>query len=375
MKNFFMLLVFFSVAGSVSDALAVDWNWKGDVMYRYQIDNPETKDNNRDSHRLRVRIGGFPAISDVLSAGIELSTGGSNPVSRMQVLGEGFTAKSFKLNQAYIDFHPMAYGLDGHVDIIFGKRAVNESIIRVNDLLWDADLTMEGISLHYGKDGRKHPAGLSAVLGYYLIDESGDIENDPAFWVSQLAWNGKVDNNNFMIGAGFYNYLNIAGANVSGWAYKDKLFNNSGTGSGTPAATLKYDYDVLEIFMHFDAGLTGKVPLKVYGQCAINVAEDVDEENKAYLFGAKLGKATKPGRWEIDANYCYIEKDALLGAFTDGTRFGGGTDGKGFELGGKYLLVKNLMVSLKYYNHDQGVGSEEAGEGLDIWQADLVVKF
>ena len=186
MKNFFMLLVFFSVAGSVIDALAVDWNWKGDVMYRYQIDNPETKDNNRDSHRLRVRVGGFPTISDVLSAGIELSTGGSNPVSRMQVLGEGFTAKSFKLNQAYIDFHPMAYGLDGHVDIIFGKRAVNESIIRVNDLLWDADLTMEGISLHYGKDGRKHPAGLSAVLGYYLIDESGDIENDPAFWVSQL---------------------------------------------------------------------------------------------------------------------------------------------------------------------------------------------
>jgi len=62
----------------------------------------------------------------------------------------------------------------------------------------------------------------------------------------------------------------------------------------------------------------------------------------------------------------------VLGAYTDSDRWGGGTDGSGFEVGGKYHLVQNMTVGLKYLNHERGIDSDISRE---IWQADMVVKF
>ncbi len=367
MKKFLALFAFLLVSGW-SNAQAVDWNWKGDVRYRYESKIKEDADNSRDRHRLRVRLGVYPWITEELTAGVQFSTAGAgDPVSRNQTLGNGFTAKDLNLNQAFIDYHPMF--LDGEANFIFGKREVKQTLIRVNDLVWDSDLTLEGMTFHFGKDGKKQRSGLNAVAGYYFINEIKKSEDDPFFWAAQLAYTGKAGDLGFMLGAGYYDYENIEGGadGVLGkWADGEGFFGNSNT-----AGTYDFDYNIFEVFANV-GGKFDSLPWKLYGQYAVNVADDIDDDDKGYLVGFKLGKAKKVGQWELDANYSYIEKDAVVGAYTDSDRWGGGTDGEGFEVGGKYHLVQNMTVGVKYLGHEDGIDSDET---LHVLQADMVVKF
>lgn len=368
MKKFLTLFAFLLVSGW-STAHAVDWNWKGDVRYRYESKIKSDDDNSRDRHRIRVRLGVYPWITEELSAGVQLSTAGSgDPVSRNQTLGDGFTAKDINLNEAFIDYHPMFF--DGKANFLLGKRAVKSTLIRVNDLVWDSDLTLEGMSFQFGKKGSKQRSGLNAVVGYYIIDELKKSESDPFFWAAQLAYTGQAGDLGFMLGAGYYDYNNIAGAGddvLGDWADGEGFFGNSNSGG-----EYDFDYNTLELFANVGGKFTGNLPWKLYGQYAMNVADGVEEDDKGYVIGFKLGKAKKVGQWELDANYSYIEKDAVLGAYTDSDRWGGGTDGQGIEIGGKYHLVQNMTLGLKYLGHEIGIDSDE---NLHVLQADMVVKF
>ena len=372
MKKFIALFAFLLVSGW-STAHAVDWNWKGDVRYRYESKIKTDDEHSRDRHRIRVRVGVYPWITEELSAGVQLSTAGSDdPVSRNQTLGDGFTAKDINLNEAFVDYHPMFF--DGEANFLFGKRAVKSTLIRVNDLVWDSDLTLEGITFQFGKDGGKQRSGLNAVVGYYFIDELKKSEDDPYFWAAQLAYTGQAGDLGFMLGAGYYDYVHIVDERGLGaiWGDDDDpgdaVYGNSYYGFDT----YEYDYNILEIFANVGGKFDGSLPWKLYGQYAMNVADDVDEDDKGYVVGFKLGKAKKVGQWELDANYSYIEKDAVVGAYTDSDRWGGGTDGQGFEVAGKYHLVQNMTVGLKYLGHEDGIDSDET---LHILQADMVVKF
>ena len=383
MKKFIALFAFLLVSGW-STAEAVDWNWKGDVRYRYESKIKTDDDNSRDRHRIRVRLGVYPWITEELSAGVQLATAGSgDPVSRNQTLGDGFTAKDINLNQAFIDYHPMFF--DGEANFIFGKREVKQTLIRVNDLVWDSDLTLEGITFHYGKDGKKQRQGLNAVAGYYFIDEIKKSEEDPFFWAAQLAFTGKAGDLGFTLGAGYYDFENIEGVPGLGtiWGESSKdgksVFGNSYTAEVTlpdpfdgDFDVYDYDYNIVEIFGSVGGKFGGGLPFKVYGQYVVNVAEDVDDDNNGYLVGVKVGKAKKVGQWEIDANYTYLEKDAVLGAYTDSDRWGGGTNGQGFEVGAKYHLVQNMLLGAKYLGHEDGIDSDET---LHVFQGDIIVKF
>ncbi|MCG8345502.1 MAG: putative porin [Chlorobiales bacterium] len=372
MKKFIALFAFLLVSGW-STAEAVEWNWKGDVRYRYESKIKSTKENSRDRHRIRARLGVYPWITEELTAGVQVSTaGGGDPVSRNQTLGDGFTAKDLNLNQAFIDYHPMFF--EGETNFIFGKREVKQTLIRVNDLVWDSDLTLEGMTFHFGKDGKQQREGLNAVAGYYFINEDGDIEDDPFFWAAQLAYTGQAGDLGFMLGAGYYDFENIQGGDdgdgtavLGDWSEDEGFFGNS-----APLDVYEYDYNIVEIFGNVGGKFDGSLPWKFYGQYAINVADGVEDMNNGYLIGFKLGKAKKVGQWEIDANYSYLESDAVLGAYTDSDRWGGGTDGQGFEVGAKYHFVQNMTVGAKYLRHEDGIDS---GTNLHVLQADMVVKF
>lgn len=86
-----MLIGLAAVLGFSSNAQAIDWNWKGDIRYRYQsqlkADQDDVDDHSEDRHRIRVRFGVSPWINEELSAGLQLSSGGTDPVSRNETLG------------------------------------------------------------------------------------------------------------------------------------------------------------------------------------------------------------------------------------------------------------------------------------------------
>ncbi|KAA6232690.1 hypothetical protein FP507_06060 [Chlorobium phaeovibrioides] len=379
MKKTAMLIGLAAVLGFSSNAQAIDWNWKGDIRYRYQsqlkADQDDVDDHSKDRHRIRVRFGVSPWINEELSAGLQLSSGGDDPVSRNETLGDNFAADGIMLNQAYIDYHPMF--LDGDVNFILGKREAKSTLTVIDDLVWDGDVTLEGITVQYGKDAKgKEKSGLCAIAGYYLVDEAayvGEYEGTaPYLLAAQLSYKGTVSDLGYQVGASYYNYVNLGHGKIAD--YSEEM-----------------DYDIVELFGNV-SGKVSSLPWKLYGQFAQNFADTDehtyldDDANTAYLVGLKLGKAKKPGQMEASVEYFNLGESSVNPYLTDSDR--GDltaqevvgdflTNVEGFKVGAKYQLIQNMQLGMTYFN----TGYADAPEGTDsdwrghMLQADAVVKF
>jgi hypothetical protein len=381
-----LFFVALATALGFNNAQAVDWNWKGDIRYRYESglknDNVNTTDDHsRDRHRMRVRFGVYPWINEELSAGLQLSTAGDGleTTSRNETFDDLFQADSIYLNEAFIDYHPMF--LDGNVNVILGKRDVAKTLIVQKDLVWDSDLTFEGATLQYGKDGDgKEKDGASAAVGYYFVDENKSIttkEQDTCLIGAVASWKGAVSDYGYAIGAGYYNFIHL-----------DNLDNLTGSSKPSLAqmATGK-DFDVVEFFGNVGGDITKTIPWKLYGQYAFNTAKHdtgkkvniINSERDAYLVGLQIGNAKAPGQWSLSGEYVSIERDAVA-PITDSDRNGGSfTNMEGFKVGVVYHLVQNMTIGATYYNFDWKnkdlVSVADSDDRQHLLQADVVVKF
>lgn len=386
------LLVGLAAALGFNNAEAVDWNWKGDIRYRYEStfkDKDAIDDeHSRDRHRMRVRIGVYPWITEELSAGVQLSTGGNETTSRNETFDDAFISDDIKLNEAYIDYHPMF--LNGDVNVILGKRDVAKTLIVMKDLVWDGDITLEGATLQYGKDADgKEKDGINAVVGYYALNELNDDdkaiptfrEQDAYLVAGQLAYTGEVSDLGYRIGAAYYDYVNFDYQNA-GSTYKP-AFDYRGK-----------DFNIVELFASVGGQITETVPWKVYGQYAFNTASEDnsrsdrynidDSKRDAYMVGLQIGNAKSPGQWAISGEYVSIEKDAvtvltdsdrnntLSSSSTQAKESGTSTDLEGFKIGATYHLVQNMTIGANYYHFNQ-IDSDDPT--YHLFQADVVVKF
>ncbi len=367
------MLVGLAAALGCSNAQAVDWNWKGDVRYRYQSDLVDSDgtdgEHSRDRHRMRVRIGVYPWINEELSAGVQLSSGGTETTSRNESLDDAFIADTVLLNEAFIDYHPM--WLDGQVNLILGKRSVGSTLVTVSDLVWDSDLTFEGATLQYGKDGSgKEKDGLNAIAGYYFLKEEKVVSpadaQDAYLFTGQLGYKAEVSDIRVMLGAGYYDYINFNKSYSAGNPFKNAVnYTNK-------------DFNIVEIFGNIGGQITETLPWKITAQYAFNTASETDwagiddSRRDAYLVGLMIGDAKQPGQWSLSGDYVRIERDAMT-AFTDSDRFDGlGTDLEGFKLGLVYHLVQNLSLGFTYFNFQQ---IDVDSPRVHTFMADAVVKF
>jgi hypothetical protein len=372
MKKTAMLIGLAAVLGFSSNAQAIDWNWKGDIRYRYESSlkddgDSATDDNSRDRHRIRARFGMDTWINEELSAGLQIATGSEHdPISRNETLGDNFQADSIYLNEAYIDYHPMF--LNGDVNILLGKRATKSTLAVIDDLIWDGDVTIEGATLQYGKDAKgKEKAGLCAVAGYYALSEvkAGD---DAYVAAVQASYKGELSGLGYQIGASYYDYVHLAGQEYDLSEDKDNTYG-------------AVDYDIVELFGNV-SGKVSSLPWKLYGQYVFNIADNndysdiTDSEKDGLLVGLKLGKAKKVGQLEGSAEYVRLEKDAVNPYMTDSDRNGGGTNLEGFKISSKYQLIQNMTLGATYFNFHKIVGTEaETDATKHLFQLDAVVKF
>jgi hypothetical protein len=88
-----------------------------------------------------------------------------------------------------------------------------------------------------------------------------------------------------------------------------------------------------------------------------------------------VGKAKNPQSFELGASYAKLEKDATFGAWTDSDRWGGGTDGSGYKLYAKYMIMKYLMGQITYFKDDKGISAAHGGLDYNRWQFDLTASF
>ena len=94
---------------------------------------------------------------------------------------------------------------------------------------------------------------------------------------------------------------------------------------------------------------------------------------QALKTGSRSGRPKKLGGSEIRWIYRVVRSDAVLGIFNDSDFIGGGTDGKGHELGIDFQVAKSVMAAATYFINDRKVTGDK--EGFNRLQLDLNLKF
>jgi hypothetical protein len=102
-----------------------------------------------------------------------------------------------------------------------------------------------------------------------------------------------------------------------------------------------------------------------------DVPEDLDT---GYQIKFEVGypKPSAFGEWSLGLAYKYLEGDAVLDAFTDSDFHLGGTNAKGWILGGKFGLYEDLWLRARWLTSDEIEGPPLA---IDTLQVDVNAKF
>jgi hypothetical protein len=148
-------------------------------------------------------------------------------------------------------------------------------------------------------------------------------------------------------------YLDIP-AKGRGAVIDDDFFGNTAVdtdGDGVPDA-YKFDYNFynLSLGIGFHVFATDVV---LYGDYVEN--DDADDLDTGYVVGVKLGRAKTAGSWQMRYQYAELEADATLGVVTDSNFMGGGTDGEGHRLSGRYMLNDAWYLGATYFDGNSGV--------------------
>lgn len=354
-----------------SDFVAPDWvnNIKpfGDFRYRHEsIDDTDTGADKRNRNRIRARLGFKAEINDEWNAIFRIATGSSDsPTSTNQTLGDSgsdsFSSKDIWLDWAYADWHPASMP---ELNVYFGKMKNPFYNVGKNQLIWDGDVSPEGIAARKVIKLNDSTEAVFTGAGYWLAERSGDA--DASFWGLQGYLKHKFDNgNNLICGLTYYDLGNVDDTTLSGVG----LNGNSSNGSGG----YMYDFDIIEGFAEYGFKLN-EMPLAVFGNYVENTAAP-SGRNSGYLIGARLNKAKKPGSWQFTYNYRDLQSDAVFAGLTDSDFILGGTGGRGHKLGYKYQLAKNVQAALTYFIAERDNRSGSGNQDVKLLQADLIFKF
>ena len=198
------------------------------------------------------------------------------------------------------------------------------------------------------------------------------------------------------IGAAYYSYSNITGvpnntavAGTTNWS--SPLFQQTGNtlfyvdpNNGLNVG-LASKFKELNITGNIDVGFWDPVHVILLGDYVKNlgfnssnvsqlVGSTVTNNTVGYQIGLTVGYPVteKFGQWNASLNYKYLGGDAVVDAFTDSDFHLGGTNAKGWVLGGQFGLAKNYWLRLRWLTADQIAGPPLA---IDVLQLDLNAKF
>jgi hypothetical protein len=363
------VLVILAVAFAPAMARAAEWYEKlklrGDVRFRNEAIQQEGKaDNFR--WRIRARLAADADVTEAWSVTIGLSTGSDDPVSTNQTLTNGFSRKPIETDLAYVDFHPpQVPGMSADA----GKMRFPFETADKTQLLWDNDLTPEGIALRY-----KHAAGPKAGIfanaaGFYLTDN--DPDNEQWMWGAQGGFNAKAsDNVSLMVGAAYFSFEKIKG--MPGIYKTDKFFGNTTTKSGT-TNVFAQGFKEFEALAVLDAKVNGKASFRFAGDYVNNTA--ADSLNTGYLVEGVFSYGKDRGSLKLGADYRMLESDAVMGFATYSDFVGGGTDGKGWQLVASFGLAKGASFDVTYLLDKKNIADGETELDYHRLQVDVLTKF
>lgn len=320
-------------------AWAAKTQFKGDVRMRHETikiggENGLVTGRDKDRERIRARLGAYTEINPQVDTGIRIATGSSADArSTNQDLDGSFEKKSIWLDLGYIDYHPDQIK---NLHIIGGKML--QPWVSMGDVIWDSDINPEGLAVTY-----KYPLGSSAELfgslGNYNLKDNVDgdgvqYRHDLRMTAGQLGTRFTLtDNLKLTLGGSVYAFQND----------DEKRATDAATPLAINGNTPNGQFRLYEGFGQADIGGLA-VPLSFYGQYVKN-NDAITDADTAWLLGAK----SKVFGFNLDYNYREVEKNAVVGAFTDSDFGGGYTGSRGHKFKVGYDIDKNFSVGATYF--------------------------
>ncbi|MFB4253121.1 MULTISPECIES: putative porin [Pseudomonas] len=388
------------------------------------LNSREDRDN---LFRLRARLGMKAVISPEWTAGIRIGTGSdNNPVSTTQTLGGGFGKKDIWLDQGYLTWKASQ-------DLtLTGGRIANP--FYATDMLYSNDLNFDGVAAIFNHK-LDSDWGLFGTLGAFPVEYTNDTATSNGFdknesdtkWLfgGQIGANWKINRSNSLKGAlAYYRFDDIEGQRSSPcapWAgapgcdtdgsrvaFMQKgnsvfLLRDITPNPATPGLTpqpqfvgLASKFDVLDLNLAWDTELPDDLRLRSQTNFIRNLAYDKGEMLKrsegeivnninrngqfesggnALMVQFTLGNALemkKSGDWNLLAGYKYIQPDALPDGFNDSSFHLGGTNAKGYFVGGNYGIDKNIYATARYMSASEVYGPRYE---VDVMQLELNTRF
>jgi hypothetical protein len=280
------------------------------------------------------------------------------------------------------------------------------------DLLWDPDLAFDGAFVNYSPE-LSNTVSAFVTGGAFPVDEieSSDTNKAKSKWLfgGQAGIQWKTTQLSTKFAVGLYNFENTEGiANPVGDSriYSDTApaFRQKGnrtfsidkengkfcgaSGDLRGPCGLASKFQQLNLTGQIDLATFDPVHVILTGDYVNNIGFDANDyanktglalgsfkkENQGYQVRLSVGaaKVMNANDWQVFGTYKRLEADAVLDAFTDSNFLLGGTNAKGFIVGGSYGIDKNAWVTGRWISANEITGLPL---GIDMLTLDLNARF
>ncbi len=349
--------------------------------------------------RGRARLAVDTDITDSITAGMRIATGNtSDLVSETQTF-DGTAPYTFGLDELFIRLDERNAQKFPWLSVVGGRFA--NPYGTPTDLVFHKDLTFEGVAVtgRYGfGDGSADQSHVFFTAGAHPLQEIQLSSQDKWLAAAQLGTNLRWgDGQHLRFSAAYFDYFNVTGRlnpldgteynytapqfERQGNTYFD-IANNTDTSVNLFALAAKYRIA--------DLNLTYEIPVSAYllratadtvknigynaNQVEANVGYYVAPRTKGYQAELSFGDPTvlRAGAWRALVGYRYLERDAVIDAYTDSDFHWGGTNAKGYYLVGDVGIAKRVWVRVRYLGSNIIDGPTL---NIDTLQLDLNTQF
>lgn len=384
--------------------------------------------------RLRARLGIDATISKGVTAGITIATGDNEgPISTNATLGGGFFKRDLWLDKAWLKFEPTGWASATFGR--FGNPFNSSDLLYDADLNLDGVAVEVNSGRMLGENFKLTARGGAFPFDFGSPNAPAFAFNKPKasqkyLFSGELEGSGKFGDVGFKLSAGYHRFDNFQGdlsapcqVETDSFCSTDHLQPLYLTKGNTlsplrqivtidPNSDLPqilgytFKYQILDInaaltvplgehsivrasasfvknlgFSKGDIcrnGLAGR-PYNNSGAgggtycAAVNPAQFAGGDT-GYRGEVMFGQADprKQGEWNVLAGYRYLESDAVLDALTDSDFHLGGTNSKGYFVGGTFALRDGLLIGGRWMSANEISGPPLA---IDVLQIDLQAKF
>jgi hypothetical protein len=329
----------------------------GDLRPRHELIDDDSKAEDRNRSRVRARLDIEAQVTDVWSANFGLASGGDDPISTNQTLGNGSSTKDIRMDYAYFSYK----GID-NLTVTGGKYKNVFFKPGGQNLIFDGDLRPEGLGFKYSSNNLFLNAGTILIES----DNKAGTQDKESMWGVQAGYDIELNGDaELTLGASYYNAA-VAGSRPF---YGGKSYSNSLDANGA----YLYDFEEVEIFAEANLRVAGQ-GLRLFADYVTNL--DADSFDSGWVVGGKFGSANGKGNWEAGYRFQDLEADAVFGAFTDSDFGNSGTDAKGHIITGAYGIAPDTKLGFTYFINEYG---EAANGGVKTdynrLQLDLQIEF